>query len=287
MRWPFGSGSPGRKRRIELKTRGELQAMRASGLTLAGILDSVRGSAAAGITTGRLDEVARQALIDAGATSSFLGYQGFPAAICTSVNDEVIHGIPGDRVLQAGDLLSVDAGCIVDGWHADAAWSIVVPGDPAQMDDDQNTADQQLIDAAWAALWAGVAAAKAGARLGDVSAAIEAAAGDYAPIKDFGGHGIGTAMHMDPYVANRGKPGRGQRLVPGTALAIEPMLAAGRGAVSERSDGWTVVTRDGRRGAHVEHTIAVLSDGVTVLTARDRGASGLSELGVEPVNLDL
>lgn len=261
--------------------------MRASGLALAGILDSVKASAAAGITTGRLDEVARQALIDAGATSNFLGYQGFPAAICTSVNDEVIHGIPGEKVLQAGDLLSVDAGCIVDGWHADAAWSIVVPGDPAQMDAEQNAADQRLIDTAWDALWAGVAAAKAGSRLGDVSAAIGAASGDYAPIRDFGGHGIGSAMHMEPFVANKGRRGRGRTLVPGTALAIEPMLTSSRDAVSELPDGWTVVTRDGRRGAHVEHTVAVLSDGVTVLTARDRGASGLGPLGVEPVDLDL
>jgi methionyl aminopeptidase len=278
---------------IQLKTRGELQAMRACGLVLARALEAVRGEIKPGVTTAQLDEVVAAAIAEAGATPNFKGYHGFPATICTSVNAEVVHGIPSaDRVLAAGDLLSVDAGCILDGWHSDSAFTVHV-GEP---DDESETAaaEVDLINTAWRALWAGVAAAGAGAKLGDVSSAIEQSVlrsgvddgRRYGSVSGYGGHGIGTEMHMDPFVPNQGKRGRGVKLVPGMALAIEPMVTLGRPATKELDDGWTVVTRDGARAAHVEHSIAIASDVISVLTAPDRGAAGLAEFGIEPVDLD-
>jgi len=285
--------------RIELKTRGELQAMRASGLALARALDAARALIVPGVTTAQLDDAVAQLIADAGATSNFKGYGagpggagGFPGTICASVNDEVVHGIPGTRVLAAGDLLSIDAGCILDGWHADAAFTVHV-GEPPS-DSDIAAAEVDMINAAWRSLWAGVAAARAGGKLGDVSWAIErsvARSGSqdgrrYGSVGGYGGHGIGTSMHMEPFVPNQGKRGRGVKLVPGMALAIEPMLTLGRPATRELDDGWTVVSRDGARSAHVEHSIAITSDGVSVLTAPDRGAVALAEYGVQPVDLD-
>lgn len=278
---------------IQLKTRGELQAMRASGLVLARALDAVRAEIAPGVTTAQLDEVVAAVIAEAGATPNFKGYHGFPATICTSVNAEVVHGIPSlDRVLGEGDLLSVDAGCILDSWHSDSAFTVHV-GEPS--DESENAAAEvDLINAAWRSLWSGVAAAKAGGRLGDISFAIEQSANRsgaddgrrYGSVTGYGGHGIGTEMHMDPFVPNQGKRGRGVKLVPGMALAIEPMLTLGRPATRELDDGWTVVTRDGARSVHVEHSIAITSDGVSVLTAADRGAAALAEFGIEPVDLD-
>ncbi|MDQ6658785.1 MAG: type I methionyl aminopeptidase [Actinomycetota bacterium] len=279
---------------IQLKTRGELQAMRASGLVLAGALAAVRGEIRPGVTTAQLDRVVADLIAEAGAHSNFNGYgaggdgtAGFTGTICVSVNDEVVHGIPGRRNLLEGDLVSIDAGCILDGWHADAALSAHV-GEPPSM------GEVDLIAAAWDGLWAGVAAAKAGGKLGDVSAAIEHSVGTsgqrdgrrYGSVGGYGGHGIGTEMHMDPFVPNTGRRGRGVKLVPGMALAIEPMLTLGRPATKELDDGWTVVTRDGSRAAHVEHSIAITSDGVTVLTAADRGAAALAVFDIEPVDLD-
>jgi methionyl aminopeptidase len=278
---------------IQLKTRGELQAMRACGLVLAGALDAVRAAIEPGVTTADLDAVVADVIADAGATPNFKGYHGFPATICTSVNAEVVHGIPSaERVLAAGDLLSVDAGCILDGWHSDSAFTVHV-GEPSD-ESETAAAEVDLIHAAWRALWAGVAAAGAGGRLGDISFAIEqsvnrSGADDgrrYGSVSGYGGHGIGTEMHMDPFVPNQGKRGRGVKLVPGMALAIEPMLTLGRPATRELDDGWTVVTRDGAPAAHVEHSIAITSDGISVLTAPDRGAAALAEFGIEPVNLD-
>lgn len=279
---------------IQLKTRGELQAMRASGLVLARALESVRGEIRPGVTTAHLDQVVADVIAEAGASSNFDGYGagrdgagGFAGTICVSVNDEVVHGIPGPRTLIDGDLLSIDAGCVLEGWHADAALSVHV-GEPPSMD------EVDLIAAAWHGLWAGIAAAKAGGKLGDVSAAIEQSVGTsgeqdgrrYGSVSGYGGHGIGTEMHMDPFVPNTGRRGRGVKLVPGMALAIEPMLTLGRPATKQLDDGWTVVTRDGCRAAHVEHSIAITSDGVSVLTVPDRGAAALAEFGVEPVDLD-
>ena len=281
------------ERGIQYKTRGELQAMRASGLILARAIEAGRAVVRPGATTADVDQAVAAVIADAGAVSNFLHYgahgsdPGFPATICASVNDEVVHGIPGPRVLQQGDLLSIDAGCVLDGWHSDSAVSVHV-GEPPEM------AEVDLIAATAQAMWAGIAAIKAGGRLGDVSWAIEAA-GDksgaqdgrrYGSVSGYGGHGIGTAMHMEPFIPNQGKRGKGPRLSPGMALAIEPMLTLGRPATRELDDGWTVVTRDGARAAHFEHSVAICSDGICVLTAPDSGAAGLAEFGVTPISLD-
>jgi methionyl aminopeptidase len=271
--------------------------MRASGLVLARAIAAGRAAVAPGVSTGEIDEVVAAVIADAGATSNFLGYGGapdgsgaFPATICASVNDEIVHGIPSrGRILRDGDLLSIDAGCVLDGWHSDSAISLHVgaPGPNAG-------AEVGLIEATEDAMWAGIAAARAGGRLGDISSAIEtstkrsgAAHGRrYSLVSGYGGHGIGTAMHMAPFVANEGRRGKGPRLVPGMALAIEPMLSLGRPSSRELADGWTIATRDGARAAHYEHSVAVMSDGICVLTALDGGAAGLAPHGVVPVDLD-
>ncbi len=281
-------------RGIQLKTRGELQAMRASGLVLASAIAAGRAAVAPGVTTLDVNDAVATVIAEAGATSNFLHYgargsdPGFPATICASVNDEVVHGIPSaSRVLREGDLLSIDAGCILDGWHSDSAISLHVGSAPSMEEVD-------LIAACNLAMWAGIAAARAGGRLGDVSAAIEesvalSARNDgrrYGSVAGYGGHGIGTAMHMAPFVPNQGKPGKGPRLAAGTALAIEPMITLGKPSTRELADGWTVVTRDGARAAHTEHSIAISQDGVSVLTAVDAGAAGLAPFAVTPVSLD-
>ncbi len=281
-------------RGIQLKSRGELQAMRAAGLVLAEAIAAGRAAVRPDATTMDVNDAVADVIAMAGATSNFLHYgahgtdPGFPATICASVNDEVVHGIPSaDRVLREGDLLSIDAGCILDGWHADSAISLHVGSAPSMEEVD-------LIAACDLAMWAGIAAARAGGRLGDVSSAIEesvarSARDDgrrYGSVANYGGHGIGTAMHMAPFVPNQGKHGKGPRLAAGTALAIEPMITLGKPATKELSDGWTVVTRDGARAAHTEHSIAISEDGVSVLTAVDAGAAGLAAFGVVPISLD-
>jgi methionyl aminopeptidase len=273
---------------IELKTRGELQAMRASGVILARAIAAMSAAVAPGSTTADIDAIGAQVIADAGAVSNFKGYHGFPGTICASVNDEIVHGIPSPkRVLREGDLLSIDCGCILDGWHSDSAVSLHV-GEPPSMD------EVDLIAAANNAMWAGIAAARPNGRLGAVTSAIEAsvrrsAADDgrrYGEVAGYGGHGIGSAMHMDPFVPNHGRQGKGLKLPPGTALAIEPMLTLGTGASRELDDHWTVVTKDGSRAAHVEHSIAITEDGICVLSAADGGAAGLAPYGVTPVDLD-
>jgi len=252
---------------VEIKTAGEIQAMRAAGQVVAQILAAVKDQAKAGMRLTELDEIARDVLAGAGAVSPFLGYQPgfapapFPAAICTSVNDAALHGIPGRYRLAEGDLLSVDSGATLDGWAADAAISFTIgpPGPP----------DARLIATAGAALSAGIAAAVPGARIGDISAAIGAAgrAAGYGICTDFGGHGIGRAMHEDPHIPNEGAPRRGRRLAPGLVIAIEPwFLAGGKDVYRIDDDGWTIRSGDGSRAAHVEHTVAVTEDGPRVLT---------------------
>jgi methionyl aminopeptidase len=252
---------------VEIKTPGEIQAMRGAGQVVAEILAAVRDQAKAGLRTAELDEIARDVLAKAGAVSPFLGYQPgfapvpFPAAICTSVNDAALHGIPGRYRLKDGDLVSVDCGAVLDGWAADAAVSFTI-GPP-------RPADARLIATTGAALRAGIAAAVPGARIGDISAAIGAAgrAGGYGICTDFGGHGVGRAMHEDPHIPNEGTPGRGHRLVPGLVIAIEPwFLAGGRDMYRIDRDGWTIRSGDGSRAAHVEHTVAVTEDGPRILT---------------------
>ena len=252
---------------VEIKTPGEIQAMRASGRVVAQILATVRAAATAGTRLAELDEAARCVLADASATSPFLGYRPafapvpFPAVICTSVNDAALHGIPGRYRLADGDLLSVDCGAVLDGWAADAAISFTIgPSRPA---------DARLIATTEAALRAGIAAAVPGARIGDISAAIGATgrAGGYGICTDFGGHGVGRAMHEDPHIPNAGPPGRGHRLAPGLVIAIEPwFLAGGQDSYHIDRDGWTIRSADGSRAAHAEHTVAITADGPRILT---------------------
>ncbi|EHR49011.1 methionine aminopeptidase, type I [Saccharomonospora marina XMU15] len=256
-----------RNRSIEVKSRSELEAMRAAGLVVARTLRGIMETAAPGMSTAELDELAEQTIREANAVPSFKGYHGFPASICTSVNEQIVHGIPSpDRVLREGDLLSVDCGAILDGWHGDSAVTIEIGAVTER--------DKALSAATRAAMLAGVRAVNPGARLTDVSHAIEQAARraaaedgvEYGMVLEYGGHGIGSAMHMDPFLPNVGEPGRGPLLEVGMALAIEPMLTAGSSETVELDDGWTVVTADGSRAAHWEHTVAVTDEGPWVLT---------------------
>jgi methionyl aminopeptidase len=253
---------------VEFKTPGEIESIRAAGRIVADVLANVRAEAAVGVRLADLDEVARAVLKQAGATSPFLGYQPsfasipFPAVICASVNDAALHGIPGGYQLAEGDLLSVDCGAVLDGWTGDAATSFTIG--PAR------SADARLIATTNAALQAGIAAAVPGARIGDISAAIGAAgrAGGYGICTDYGGHGVGRAMHEDPHIPNEGKAGRGLRLTSGLVIAIEPwFLGGGRDGYRIDGDGWTIRSADGSRAAHAEHTIAVTEDGPRILTA--------------------
>ncbi|MEV7085132.1 type I methionyl aminopeptidase [Streptomyces sp. NPDC093085] len=252
---------------VEIKTDEALDAMREAGRVVARALAAARETAAVGVSLRELDEAARAVLDEAGASSPFLGYQPsfagtpFPAVLCTSVNDAIVHGVPTDYRLRDGDLVSVDCGAELDGWTGDAAISFTV-GTP-------RPADLELIEATRRALDAGIAAAVPGNRMGDISHAIGSVArsvGCGMPA-DFGGHGIGRRMHEDPHVPNRGRPGRGFPLRHGLTLAIEPMLmAGGRDAYYTGPDGWTLLTTDGSRAAHIEHTVAITDDGPRVLT---------------------
>jgi methionyl aminopeptidase len=261
---------------VQLKTPGQLALMREAGLVVAAALRATAQAAEPGISTAELDAIAARVIREAGATPSFLGYHGYPATICTSVNDQIVHGIPSAAaVLAAGDVLSVDCGAIISGWHGDAALTIVVGPGPAP---DQVAG---LLAACERALWQGLARAVPGARLTDIGAAVEAAArsaGPYGIVEDYTGHGIGTEMHMDPPVPNYGPAGRGPVLTEGMALAVEPMLVLGDPETRLLDDDWTVVTEDGSLAAHFEHTVAITADGPWVLTAADGGASGLAGL---------
>jgi methionyl aminopeptidase len=266
--------------RIELKTEEQLRLMRAAGLVVARALQATTDAVAADVTTKDLDAIARDVLREAGATSSFLGYDigngPYPGVICASVNDRVVHGIPSaDEKLAEGDLISIDFGAIVEGWHGDAAVTVAV----GEADEDVLA----LSEACRESLWAGVAAVRAGARLSDISHAVETsvrASGEYGIVAGYGGHGIGSRMHMAPHILNYGRPGKGPRLTTGMALAIEPMLTLGSRATQELPDGWTVSTVDGSVAAHWEHTVAILEDGPWVLTAEDGGRTELEARGV-------
>jgi methionyl aminopeptidase len=254
---------------IELKTPGEIDAIAAAGHLVAGVLATLRDKAAPGISPHDLDLIARDMIADAGARSSFVGYHPawsptpYPAVICSSVNDAVVHGIPDRTPLRPGDLFSIDFAVHLDGWCADAAVSFVVGDAP-------DPGDVALVDATERALEAGIAAARPNARLGDIGHAIAAVArrGRYGMLADHGGHGVGRSMHEAPFVPNRGRRGKGLPLRPGLVIAIEPMLQrGGRDDYRHDADGWTLRTADGSRAAHVEHTIAVTADGPRILTA--------------------
>lgn len=263
--------------RTEYKSRDDMRVMARAGVIVESALAAAREAAVIGATTREVDAAAASVIAEAGATSNFLGYHGFPAVSCISINDEIVHGIPGDRVIADGDVVSVDCGAIVDGWHGDSAVSFVV-GRAAD-------ADAKLVEATRRSLWAGIAALATATRLDDVSAAIEdvADAAGLHPLEGYVGHGIGTAMHQAPDVQNYRTRGRHPRVKPGMCLAIEPMLVRGTGDSRVLDDHWTVVSADGSRGAHWEHSIAVHEDGIWVLTASDGGRAGLAAHGVIPV----
>lgn len=242
--------------------------MREAGLLVAEIHRRIERAVLPGVTTGDLDEVARLALEEFGARSSFLGYPGgpdappFPGHICASVNEEIVHGIPGDRVLRDGDIIAVDVGAILGGFHGDSAWTYPVGSVSAEA--------RGLLEATEAALEAAVAAVRPGLRLGAVSSAVEhyAVEHGFGVVREYGGHGIGRQMHEDPHVPNHGDPRRGPLLRPGLTLAIEPMLTTGGEETRVLGDRWTVVTADGSLAAHFEHTVVVTAEGARVLTER-------------------
>jgi methionyl aminopeptidase len=264
---------PRRAQAIQIKTPEQFAIMREAGLVVARTLEVVAAAVRPGVTTAELDALAEREIRAAGATPSFLGYHGYPTTICTSVNEEIVHGIPTQaRRLNEGDIISIDCGAIVSGWHGDAALTVGVGTISAE--------HAALLGACEAALWQGLAQARAGGRLGDISHAVEASigqAGRYGVVEEYTGHGIGTAMHMDPPVPNYGQPGRGPRLRVGMALAIEPMVMLGSPETILLDDGWTVVTADGSWAAHFEHTVAITADGPWVLTAQDGGQARLGD----------
>jgi methionyl aminopeptidase len=275
-----------RRDEVEIKSRSEILLMREAGLVVARTLEKLRQAVTPGMTTKDLDEIAESSIRGEGAVPSFLNYgghmgqPGFQGSICASVNDEVVHGIPGSRVLREGDLLSIDCGAILDGWHGDSAITVPV-GEVAP-----EALELSLV--CEASLWAGLAAAQLGGRLTDISHAVEQEVrrhtgthGPYGIVDNYGGHGIGTAMHQAPHLLNYGRPGRGQRLVKGLALAVEPMVTLGAPETRVLDDEWTVVTGDRRWAAHWEHTVAITEEGPWVLTAFDGGVAKLAELGVK------
>ncbi len=256
---------------ITRKSTREIEQMRRAGRIVAEVLALMESELEPGITTGHLDTLAERHIRAAGAIPSFVGYLGggrygkgpnaFPASTCISIDNEVVHGIPGDRVIKAGSLVTVDVGAILDGWHGDAARTFVVGSVPAEA--------QALVDATRLAMMAGIRAAQPGARISDISGAIEDVgnAHGYGILRPFVGHGIGTEMHQDPQVPNYRTGSRGVELQPGICLAIEPMFTLGSGDVYVEADGWTVVTSDDTLAAHFEHTIAVTANGPEILTA--------------------
>jgi methionyl aminopeptidase len=248
---------------ITRKSPEQIEAMRRAGRLVGHTLSRLVEAVRPGVTLTELDTLAERVIRDGGGIPSFLGYHGFPATLCLSPNSWVVHGIPNGYVLQEGDILSIDCGAIVEGWHGDAAVTVPV----GQVDE----AAHRLIETTERAMWAGIAQVRAGNRLSDIGHAVErvAAAPGYGVVREYVGHGIGTAMHEEPQVPNYGRPGRGLRLQVGLALAIEPMVNEGGPETRVLDDGWTVVTRDGSRSAHFEHTVAITPTGPEVLTLLD------------------
>jgi methionyl aminopeptidase len=259
---------------IQLKTPAQIAKMREAGLLVGQTLQVIAAAAQPGVTTADLDALAEERIRAAGAVPSFKGYHGYPATICTSVNEEIVHGIPAaTKRLREGSVISIDCGAIMDGWHADAALSVGVGEISSEM--------SQLLAVCEDALWQGLAQARAGLRLSDISHAVERAVrsrGPYGIVEEYVGHGIGTEMHMPPSIPNYGPPGRGPALRVGMALAVEPMVTAGGRGTELLDDDWTVVTADGSWSAHFEHTVAITEDGPWVLTAADGGSARLAAM---------
>ncbi|OLT38600.1 type I methionyl aminopeptidase [Actinomadura sp. CNU-125] len=263
-----------RRTAIQVKTAEQVELMRAAGLLVGRTLELLRESVKPGITTLDLDAVAEEHIRDNGGVPSFKGYHGFTGTICASINEEIVHGIPrAGKVLHEGDVISIDCGAIVEGWHGDAAITVPV----GEITDDL----RRLLEVTEASLWHGLAAGTAGARLTDMSHAVESyvrSQGPYGIVEGYGGHGIGTEMHMDPLIPNHGAPGHGPVLRSGMCFAVEPMVNLGTKQTVELDDGWTVITTDGRASAHFEHTFAVTPDGPRVLTALDEGREWFAKL---------
>jgi methionyl aminopeptidase len=262
-----------RERVIQYKTEAEVAKMRAAGLVVGQTLDLLKQAVAPGVSTADLDAIAERSIREAGAVPSFKGYHGFPATICASVNDEIVHGIPGGRMLREGDIVSIDCGAILDGWHGDSAVTVPVGAVAAEL--------VELMRVCEEAMWRGFAAARLGGRLTDISHAVEAyvrSQGDYGVVEEYVGHGIGTEMHQEPQVPNFGRPGHGPKLRKGLVLAVEPMVNLGSRHTVLLDDGWTVKTRDGKASAHFEHTFTLTDHGPWVLTALDGGRAKLAEL---------
>ena len=246
---------------VSIKSSQELEAMRAAGGIVGATLKKLRESIEPGMRTRELDAIAERHIRSLGGKPAFKGYRGFPATLCVSVNDEVVHGIPGGRVIREGDIVSLDLGAIVDGLYGDAAITVTVGGVPKR--------ELRLLEVCEASLHAGIAQARPGNRLGDVSAAIQAEVErgeSYGLVRQYGGHGIGRSLHEEPFLPNFGQAGRGLLLESGMVIAIEPMVNLGDEDTRVMPDGWTVVTTDGSRSAHFEHTVAITDDGPVVLT---------------------
>lgn len=252
---------------MTIKNEAEIRKMEEAGRVVALIHSRIEEAIAPGVATAELDEIARETLVEAGATSSFLhyGHPPFPGHICASVNDEIVHGIPGRRRLRDGDIVSIDVGAILAGFHGDSAWTYPVGQISAEAAD--------LLEATEQALYAAIEAATTGNRLGAIGHAVSAYAREhgFGVVRDYGGHGIGRSMHEDPHVPNIGNPDRGVLLRTGLTLAIEPMLVYGEGLTRTLDDSWTVVTSNGSLAAHFEHTVAIAPDGGRVLTPRLAG----------------
>jgi methionyl aminopeptidase len=248
---------------IRRKRPEEIEVMARAGVILAACLEDVASRVAPGITTAELDDAAERFIREHGCVPSFLGYNGYPRSICISVNEEAVHAIPGERVIEKGDLVSLDCGVILDGWQSDSGMSLVCGGEP-------DAESGRLLEATERALEAGIAAARPGNHVGDIGAAVAATVEPYgfSLLRDHGGHGIGRAMHEPPHVPNEGVAGHGNELREGLVLAIEPIVNAGTGLYRTEPDGWTVVTADGRRSCYFEHTVAITADGPRVLTRR-------------------
>jgi methionyl aminopeptidase len=271
-----------RDRGVEIKTPDQIARMRVAGLLVGETLELLRASVRSGISTGELDAIAEKNIRSGHGVPSFLGYghPPFPATICASVNDEVVHGIPGSRVLEDGDVISIDCGAIVDGWHGDAAITVAV----GEVRPDV----LELMRVTEGSMWAGFAAARLGGRVSDISHAVESyirsqphpSGGEFGILEEFTGHGIGTAMHQPPNVPNYGRPGRGPKLERGLALAVEPMVTLGSKYTDLAEDEWTVTTDDGSWAAHFEHSFTLTPNGAWILTAIDGGKAKLAELGV-------
>lgn len=268
---------------IEYKTDDEIRKIRKAALVVADIHEALREAVKPGVTTGELDLVAGRVLEKAGAKSNFLGYHGYPANACISVNETIVHGIPGDRVLTDTDIVSFDCGAVVEGWHGDACFTILMPN--------ASEADRKLSEFTEKAMWTGIAQLATAKHVGEVGGAIE----DYVNsipeeqrpglVEEYMGHGIGTAMHQPPDVLNYRAKNKGAKLKPGMVLCVEPMLTIGSPDSIVLDDDWTVVTADGKNASHWEHEVAIHRGGIWVLTAPDGGAAGLAPFGVVPAPL--